>query len=105
MLNLFLENKKNSYLFVTIVALIFLLPGTFQLPLLDRDEPRFSWATVEMRENSNWIVPFFNGEFRAPKFRQKNPCHFFSKFLFCRSTYVPLLHELFLSEFHDFCAD
>ena len=67
MLNLFLENKKNSYLFVTIVALIFLLPGTFQLPLLDRDEPRFSRATVEMRENSNWIVPFFNGEFRFDK--------------------------------------
>ena len=31
----------------------FLVIGTFQLPLLDRDEPRFSRATVEMRENSN----------------------------------------------------
>ena len=63
----FFENKKNSYFFVTLVALIVLLPGTFQLPLLDRDEPRFSRATVEMNENSNWIVPYFNGQYRFDK--------------------------------------
>lgn len=34
---------------------------------MDRDEPRFAQATVEMMERDTWIVPFFNGEYRFDK--------------------------------------
>ena len=52
---------------LAIAALIYLLPGTWALPLVDRDEPRFSRATVEMLENGNYVVPYFNGEYRFDK--------------------------------------
>ena len=52
---------------ISVWMLVLLLPGIFQLPLLDRDEPRFSRATVEMMERSDWIVPTFNGEYRFDK--------------------------------------
>lgn len=35
--------------------------------LWDRDEPRFSRATVEMLESGHWLVPTFNGEERLHK--------------------------------------
>lgn len=50
-----------------LLGLIMLLPGTFSLPLLDRDEPRFAQATVEMMQNHNGLVPYFNGEYRFDK--------------------------------------
>jgi 4-amino-4-deoxy-L-arabinose transferase-like glycosyltransferase len=49
------------------VGLLVLLPGIAQLPLLDRDEPRFSRAAVEMMERGDWAVPWFNGNFRFDK--------------------------------------
>jgi len=51
------------------VALVVLLPGTATIPLIDRDEPRFAQATREMMqgEHANWIVPYFNGEYRFDK--------------------------------------
>ncbi len=52
---------------LALAALIYLIPGTWLLPLVDRDEPRFSRATVEMMENGNYVVPYFNGEYRFDK--------------------------------------
>jgi 4-amino-4-deoxy-L-arabinose transferase-like glycosyltransferase len=49
------------------VGLGALLPGIFTLPLIDRDEPRFARATVEMAERGDWIVPYFNAEYRFDK--------------------------------------
>lgn len=51
------------------VALVVLLPGTATIPLIDRDEPRFAQATREMMEgeHANWVVPYFNGEYRFDK--------------------------------------
>lgn len=43
------------------------LPGSHLLPLLDRDEPRFARATVEMVERGEWVVPYFNNEYRFDK--------------------------------------
>ncbi|MBU4460048.1 MAG: glycosyltransferase family 39 protein [Verrucomicrobia bacterium] len=54
-------------MFLALLALAVLLPGTARLPLLDRDEPRFSRATVEMIERSEWVVPYFNREYRFDK--------------------------------------
>ena len=50
-----------------IIALLMLLPGTFSLPLIDRDEPRFAQATVEMMHKNDWVIPWFNGEYRFDK--------------------------------------
>jgi len=41
------------------------LCGTWILPLIDRDEPRFSEASREMRERGDWILPTFNN---APRY-------------------------------------
>jgi 4-amino-4-deoxy-L-arabinose transferase-like glycosyltransferase len=50
-----------------LAGFLFLFPGIGDLPLLDRDEPRFSRAAVEMMERSDWVVPWFNGGFRFDK--------------------------------------
>ena len=34
---------------------------------MDRDEPRFAHATVEMMNRGSWAVPYFNGEYRFDK--------------------------------------
>ena len=52
---------------IALVALLTLSPGSARLPLLDRDEPRFSRASVEMMERGEWVVPYFNGEYRFDK--------------------------------------
>ena len=67
MIQSFFITEKKSYFIVSIIAFLILVPGSFQLPLLDRDEPRFSRATVEMSERENWIIPYFNSEFRFDK--------------------------------------
>lgn len=57
--------KVNALLLL--LALALLLPGTSTLPLMDRDEPRFAQATVEMMETGQWTIPYFNGEHRFDK--------------------------------------
>lgn len=52
---------------VFLLALALLLPGSWLLPLVDRDEPKFSQATAEMMERGSWTVPTFNGEYRFDK--------------------------------------
>ncbi|QSR89077.1 glycosyltransferase family 39 protein [Methylacidiphilum caldifontis] len=69
--NLILNNTRLcSYLtiaFVFLFSFIFLSAGSFSLPLIDRDEPRFAQAAREMLEKKNYLVPFFNGEYRLDK--------------------------------------
>ena len=48
-------------------AILLLLCGTTDLPLIDRDEPRFAQATREMMARHDWLVPTFNGEYRFDK--------------------------------------
>ncbi len=48
-------------------ALLFHLAGTWSLPLIDRDEPRFAEASREMRERSDYVVPYFNARYRFDK--------------------------------------
>jgi hypothetical protein len=48
-------------------ALALHLCGTWILPLVDRDEPRFSEASREMRERGDWILPTFNNQPRYDK--------------------------------------
>lgn len=55
-------------LLVTFLALVlFHSLGNWTLPLIDRDEPRFAEASREMLERGDFIVPFFNNQFRFDK--------------------------------------
>jgi len=49
------------------VALSCFGAGSWLLPLMDRDEPRFAEASREMLETGNWVVPHLNGEYRFDK--------------------------------------
>jgi 4-amino-4-deoxy-L-arabinose transferase-like glycosyltransferase len=48
-------------------CLLFHLAGTWALPLVDRDEPRFAEASREMIERGDYVVPYFNNRFRFDK--------------------------------------
>jgi 4-amino-4-deoxy-L-arabinose transferase-like glycosyltransferase len=48
-------------------ALALHLSGTWILPLIDRDEPRFSEASREMLQRGDWILPTFNNMPRYDK--------------------------------------
>lgn len=48
-------------------ALLLNVAGTWTIPLVDRDEPRFAEASREMRERSDYVVPWFNDKYRFDK--------------------------------------
>jgi 4-amino-4-deoxy-L-arabinose transferase-like glycosyltransferase len=48
-------------------CVIFHLIGTWSIPLIDRDEPRFAEASREMIEGSDYVVPHFNSQLRLDK--------------------------------------
>lgn len=48
-------------------ALALYLAGTWSLPLIDRDEPRFAEASREMLQREEWIVPRLNDRPRYDK--------------------------------------
>ncbi len=52
---------------LALIAALMLLPGSATIPLIDRDEPRFAHAAQEMNDRGNWIVPYFNNEYRFDK--------------------------------------
>jgi 4-amino-4-deoxy-L-arabinose transferase-like glycosyltransferase len=57
----------RNYALLFVGALLFHLAGTWSLPLIDRDEPRFAEASREMRARGDYIIPFFNNQFRFDK--------------------------------------
>jgi 4-amino-4-deoxy-L-arabinose transferase-like glycosyltransferase len=57
----------RNYILLFFGCLLFHLAGTWSLPLIDRDEPRFAEAAREMRERGDLIVPYFNNQFRFDK--------------------------------------
>ena len=46
---------------------MFHIVGTWSLPLIDRDEPRFAEASREMIERGDYVVPYFNDHLRLDK--------------------------------------
>src|SRR5438477_4546351 len=56
---------KYAILFFGCVA--FHVIGTWSLPLIDRDEPRFAEASREMIERGDYVVPRFNNQLRLDK--------------------------------------
>jgi 4-amino-4-deoxy-L-arabinose transferase-like glycosyltransferase len=57
----------RNYILLFLACLLFHAAGTWSLPLIDRDEPRFAEASREMREREDLVVPFFNNQFRFDK--------------------------------------
>ncbi len=57
--------RKFALLFLGCVLLH--LPGTWTMPLIDRDEPRFAEASREMIERGDYVVPFLNNRYRFDK--------------------------------------
>ena len=62
-----ISDVRSYCLLLALAGLLLLVPGAVIMPLLDRDEPKFSEATREMMVNRNWIVPYFNNEYRFDK--------------------------------------
>lgn len=59
--------RRHSWWLLLVLALLLYLPGTGTIPLMDRDEPRFAHATVEMMQRGTWTIPWFNGAYRFDK--------------------------------------
>ncbi|HST31869.1 MAG TPA: glycosyltransferase family 39 protein [Chthoniobacterales bacterium] len=48
-------------------CVVFHILGTWSIPLIDRDEPRFAEASREMIERGDYVVPRFNNQLRLDK--------------------------------------
>src|SRR4029453_3777374 len=59
--------KSINYALLFFGCAVFHILGTWSLPLIDRDEPRFAEASREMIERGNYIVPYFNNQLRLDK--------------------------------------
>src|SRR5262249_21056915 len=59
--------KSINYALLFFGCILFHILGTWILPLIDRDEPRFAEASREMIERNNYIVPSFNNQLRLDK--------------------------------------
>ncbi len=57
----------RNYIVLFVGCLLFHVAGTWNLPLIDRDEPRFAEASREMRERGDFVIPYFNNQFRFDK--------------------------------------
>ena len=62
-----MKSEPAKYATLFFACVLFHIPGTWSLPLIDRDEPRFAEASREMIERGNYIVPYFNNQLRLDK--------------------------------------
>jgi 4-amino-4-deoxy-L-arabinose transferase-like glycosyltransferase len=57
--------RKFGLLFIA--TLLFHVAGSWTLPLIDRDEPRFAEASREMLQRGDYVVPYLNNRYRFDK--------------------------------------
>ena len=62
-----MQPATRNFLALFCGCLLFHLAGTWSLPLVDRDEPRFAEASREMIERGDYVVPYFNNRYRFDK--------------------------------------
>ena len=60
-------SNRRAFAVLTLVALVFFLPGFFTLPPMDRDEPRFAQASRQMLESGDFVDIRFQYEARHKK--------------------------------------
>jgi 4-amino-4-deoxy-L-arabinose transferase-like glycosyltransferase len=66
-LNRALQPAIRNFTLLFFGCLLFHLAGTWSLPLIDRDEPRFAEASREMLQRGDYVIPFFNNQYRFDK--------------------------------------
>src|ERR1051325_56997 len=59
--------RPREYAILFFACVLFHVAGTWALPLIDRDEPRFAEASREMIQRGDYIVPHFNNQLRLDK--------------------------------------
>jgi 4-amino-4-deoxy-L-arabinose transferase-like glycosyltransferase len=59
--------KSINYALLFFGCVLFHIAGTWSLPLIDRDEPRFAEASREMIQRADYFVPYFNNQLRLDK--------------------------------------
>lgn len=59
--------KAINYALLFFGCILLHVIGTWSIPLIDRDEPRFAEASREMIERGDYIVPHFNNQLRLDK--------------------------------------
>jgi 4-amino-4-deoxy-L-arabinose transferase-like glycosyltransferase len=57
----------TKYAILFFACVLFHILGTWSLPLIDRDEPRFAEASREMIQRGDYVVPYFNNQLRLDK--------------------------------------
>jgi 4-amino-4-deoxy-L-arabinose transferase-like glycosyltransferase len=62
-----LKSAPAKYAILFFACVLFHIIGTWTLPLIDRDEPRFAEASREMTGRADYIVPYFNNQLRLDK--------------------------------------
>jgi 4-amino-4-deoxy-L-arabinose transferase-like glycosyltransferase len=62
-----LKSAIRNFALLFAGCVLFHIAGTWSLPLIDRDEPRFAEASREMIERGDYIVPYFNNQLRLDK--------------------------------------
>jgi 4-amino-4-deoxy-L-arabinose transferase-like glycosyltransferase len=62
-----LKSAIRNYALLFFACVLFHVIGTWSLPLIDRDEPRFAEASREMIERADYVVPYFNNQYRFDK--------------------------------------
>lgn len=62
-----LKSAIRNYALLFFGCLLLHVAGTWSLPLIDRDEPRFAEASREMIERGDYVVPHFNNQVRLDK--------------------------------------
>jgi 4-amino-4-deoxy-L-arabinose transferase-like glycosyltransferase len=62
-----LKSAPAKYAILFFTCVLFHIIGTWNLPLIDRDEPRFAEASREMIDRGNYIIPYFNNQLRLDK--------------------------------------
>jgi 4-amino-4-deoxy-L-arabinose transferase-like glycosyltransferase len=62
-----LKFATRNYALLFFGCVLFHVIGTWNVPLIDRDEPRFAEASREMIERGDYVVPYFNNHFRFDK--------------------------------------
>src|SRR5947209_19997472 len=63
----YVQSAFAKYATLLFAVLCFHIIGTWSIPLIDRDEPRFAEASREMIERGDYIVPHFNNQLRLDK--------------------------------------
>jgi 4-amino-4-deoxy-L-arabinose transferase-like glycosyltransferase len=57
----------RNFVLIFFGSLLLHVAGTWSIPLVDRDEPRFAEASREMRERHDYVIPYFNDKYRFDK--------------------------------------